>query len=77
MIKEYPTKHAEYSIILQERERQRIAKEYSVSNKRDVFGFSSYFNLFDTNVYMSVANATAEPTEGRSQQGSRVHKESS
>lgn len=32
MIKEYPTKHAEYSVILQERERQRIAKEYSVSN---------------------------------------------
>ncbi|XP_062852012.1 PHD finger protein 10 isoform X2 [Trichomycterus rosablanca] len=31
MIKEYPAKHAEYSIILQERERQRIAKEYSVS----------------------------------------------
>ncbi|MEQ2185324.1 hypothetical protein GOODEAATRI_017044, partial [Goodea atripinnis] len=30
MIKEYPTKHAEYSVILQERERQRIAKEYSV-----------------------------------------------
>lgn len=80
MIKEYPTKHAEYSIILQERERQRIAKEYSVSNtQRDVsvFGFSSYFIVFDTNVYMSVANATAEPTEGRSQQGSRVHKESS
>lgn len=31
MIKEYPAKHAEYSVILQERERQRIAKEYSVS----------------------------------------------
>lgn len=30
MIKEYPTKHSEYSVILQERERQRIAKEYSV-----------------------------------------------
>uniref|UniRef100_A0A8C7DK56 PHD finger protein 10 n=1 Tax=Oncorhynchus kisutch TaxID=8019 RepID=A0A8C7DK56_ONCKI len=29
MIKEYPGKHAEYSVILQERERQRIAKEYS------------------------------------------------
>lgn len=29
MIKEYPAKHAEYSVILQERERQRIAKEYS------------------------------------------------
>lgn len=29
MIKEYPVKHAEYSVILQERERQRIAKEYS------------------------------------------------
>uniref|UniRef100_A0A8D3EAY2 PHD finger protein 10 n=1 Tax=Scophthalmus maximus TaxID=52904 RepID=A0A8D3EAY2_SCOMX len=29
MIKEYPPKHAEYSVILQERERQRIAKEYS------------------------------------------------
>lgn len=31
MIKEYPPKHAEYSVILQERERQRIDKEYSVS----------------------------------------------
>lgn len=30
MIKEYPTKHSEYSVILQEKERQRIAKEYSV-----------------------------------------------
>ncbi|XP_028844647.1 PHD finger protein 10 isoform X2 [Denticeps clupeoides] len=29
MIKEYPAKHAEYSVILQERERQRITKEYS------------------------------------------------
>ncbi|XP_028299068.1 PHD finger protein 10 isoform X1 [Gouania willdenowi] len=29
MIKEHPAKHAEYSVILQERERQRIAKEYS------------------------------------------------
>ncbi|XP_061670319.1 PHD finger protein 10 [Syngnathoides biaculeatus] len=29
MIKEYPAKHLEYSVILQERERQRIAKEYS------------------------------------------------
>nr|XP_043886083.1 PHD finger protein 10 isoform X2 [Solea senegalensis] len=29
MIKEYPSKHSEYSVILQERERQRIAKEYS------------------------------------------------
>ncbi|KAG8444351.1 hypothetical protein GDO86_009512 [Hymenochirus boettgeri] len=32
MIKEYPTKHAEYSVILQEKERQRITdhyKEYS------------------------------------------------
>lgn len=33
MIKEYPTKHSEYSVILQERERQRIAKEYSVSSQ--------------------------------------------
>ncbi|XP_056326856.1 PHD finger protein 10 [Danio aesculapii] len=31
MIKEYPAKHAEYSVILQERERQRITKEYNVS----------------------------------------------
>lgn len=31
MMKEYPAKHAEYSVILQERERQRITKEYSVS----------------------------------------------
>ncbi|XP_041106656.1 PHD finger protein 10 [Polyodon spathula] len=29
MIKEYPAKHGEYSVILQERERQRITKEYS------------------------------------------------
>lgn len=37
MIKEYPSKHAEYSVILQERERQRIAKEYSVStNSRNI-----------------------------------------
>lgn len=36
MIKEYPTKHAEYSVILQERERQRIAKEYSVSTQSAV-----------------------------------------
>lgn len=45
MIKEYPTKHAEYSVILQERERQRIAKEYSVSNIQmgsTVFAFSCY-----------------------------------
>ncbi|XP_012695902.1 PHD finger protein 10 isoform X1 [Clupea harengus] len=33
MIKEYPAKHAEYSVILQERERQRITKEYSVSTQ--------------------------------------------
>lgn len=33
MIKEYPPKHAEYSVILQERERQRIDKEYSVSTQ--------------------------------------------
>lgn len=35
MIKEYPAKHAKYSVILQEKERQRITdhyKEYSVSN---------------------------------------------
>lgn len=34
MINEYPAKHAEYSVILQEKERQRITdhyKEYSVS----------------------------------------------
>lgn len=36
MIKEYPTKHSEYSVILQERERQRIAKEYSVSTKKQI-----------------------------------------
>ncbi|XP_071250357.1 PHD finger protein 10-like isoform X3 [Salvelinus alpinus] len=30
MIKEYPGKHAEYSVILQERERQRITEEYSI-----------------------------------------------
>lgn len=29
MIKEYPIKHSEYSVILQEKERQRISKEYS------------------------------------------------
>lgn len=37
MIKEYPSKHSEYSVILQERERQRIAKEYSVSPHRLVY----------------------------------------
>lgn len=36
MIKEYPAKHAEYSVILQERERQRITKEYSVSTQSAV-----------------------------------------
>lgn len=36
MIKEYPTKHSEYSVILQERERQRITKEYSVSTQSAV-----------------------------------------
>lgn len=36
MIKEYPTKHAEYSVILQEKERQRITdhyKEYSITTE--------------------------------------------
>ncbi|XP_063047873.1 PHD finger protein 10 [Engraulis encrasicolus] len=33
MMREYPAKHAEYSVILQEKERQRIAKEYSVSTQ--------------------------------------------
>lgn len=47
MIKEYPTKHAEYSVILQERERQRIAKEYSVSNKPTVWWKTFLFNVFD------------------------------
>lgn len=54
MIKEYPAKHAEYSIILQERERQRIAKEYSVSNKptgRVTVWFHKFlFNIFDISV---------------------------
>ncbi|XP_073484102.1 PHD finger protein 10 isoform X2 [Aquarana catesbeiana] len=42
MMKEYPTKHAEYSVILQEKERQRITdhyKEYSMTtedNQNDV-----------------------------------------
>ncbi|TNM90394.1 PHD finger protein 10 [Takifugu rubripes] len=36
MIKEYPTKHAEYSVILQERERQRIAKEYSQMQQQNL-----------------------------------------
>ncbi|XP_069625426.1 PHD finger protein 10 isoform X4 [Ranitomeya imitator] len=37
MIKEYPTKHAEYSVILQEKERQRITdhyKEYSQNTQK-------------------------------------------
>lgn len=42
MIKEYPTKHAEYSVILQERERQRITKEYSVSTLSAVS--NTYYN---------------------------------
>lgn len=54
MIKEYPTKHAEYSVILQERERQRIAKEYSVSNKAQgrisVWFQKILFNIFDISV---------------------------
>lgn len=80
MIKEYPTKHAEYSVILQERERQRIAKEYSVSNKpagRVGGGVRSLlFNVSDVCMCVCVANAAnaaAEPTEGGGQQGSRVH----
>ncbi|KAM4041173.1 PHD finger protein 10 isoform 1-T1 [Anomaloglossus baeobatrachus] len=39
MIKEYPIKHAEYSVILQEKERQRITdhyKEYSQQNTQKV-----------------------------------------
>nr|DBA26913.1 TPA: hypothetical protein GDO54_011110 [Pyxicephalus adspersus] len=39
MIKEYPTKHAEYSVILQEKERQRITdhyKEYSQMTTEDI-----------------------------------------
>lgn len=40
MIKEYPAKHAEYSVILQERERQRITKEYSVSTLSAVSNIS-------------------------------------
>lgn len=39
MIKEYPAKHAEYSVILQEKERQRITdhyKEYSVSDLKSL-----------------------------------------
>ncbi|XP_015413878.1 PREDICTED: PHD finger protein 10 isoform X7 [Myotis davidii] len=38
MIKEYPAKHAEYSVILQEKERQRIAdhyREYSQTQQQD------------------------------------------
>lgn len=38
MIKEYPTKHAEYSVILQEKERQRITdhyKEYSQQQQQN------------------------------------------
>lgn len=58
MIKEYPPKHAEYSVILQERERQRIDKEYSVSLRKwknflcwgllclSVASFSCSFMLF-------------------------------
>lgn len=49
MIKEYPAKHAEYSVILQEKERQRITdhyKEYSVSAR--VTGIVTGFGEKDT-----------------------------
>lgn len=51
MIKEYPAKHSEYSVILQERERQRIAKEYSVSiqTKRNIPGVMISGVLFYSN----------------------------
>ena len=83
MIKEYPTKHSEYSVILQERERQRIAKEYSVSTQTTniivvehitkSFHGDGYLLIFIFDLF--IANAATEPSEGGGQQGSRVHKE--
>lgn len=88
MIKEYPPKHAEYSVILQERERQRIDKEYSVSIKKKeyFFLFKDYFaflwshpNIWPSQCVMLsfTANAAAEPTESGAEQGSRVYQEGS
>lgn len=73
MIKEYPAKHAEYSVILQEKERQRITdhyKEYSVSIEVTnifylVWGEGHFVKLYVTsicNIFIS-ANATTEYTE--------------
>lgn len=83
MIKEYPAKHAEYSVILQEKERQRITdhyKEYSVSieltgNFYLVWGEWHFVRLpvtSNSSIFIS-ANAATEYAEGRSQQSAWVH----
>lgn len=73
MIKEYPAKHAEYSVILQEKERQRITdhyKEYSVgvevTSTLDVAWGERHFAKLrvtsNSGGFIS-ANATAEHAE--------------
>lgn len=73
MIKEYPSKHSEYSVILQERERQRIAKEYSVSTDSQKVLFHVSKNNRNQHIlyifvcFSFVANAAAESSEGGGQ----------
>lgn len=66
MIKEYPTKHSEYSVILQEKERQRIAKEYSVSILVMEAALQLCFFILkkEQNIFCVLANAAAKSSEG-------------
>jgi hypothetical protein len=89
MIKEYPAKHAEYSVVLQEKERQRITehyKEYSVSTEASTlkywatgtFGGGGRVmfskDMDDFNCNNFVlANATTEYSESWSQQSAWVY----
>ncbi|XP_067242843.1 PHD finger protein 10 isoform X1 [Chanodichthys erythropterus] len=61
MIKEYPAKHAEYSVILQERERQRITKEYSVSTLSAAGSAFIHTTLNDWNNKSTTTNTQANP----------------
>uniref|UniRef100_A0A1A7X7B3 PHD finger protein 10 n=1 Tax=Iconisemion striatum TaxID=60296 RepID=A0A1A7X7B3_9TELE len=68
MIKEYPTKHSEYSVILQERERQRIAKEYSQMQQQnpqkvEARQFQDYYKRYSPNElrYLPLNTALFEP----------------
>uniref|UniRef100_A0A8P4KLA2 PHD finger protein 10 n=1 Tax=Dicentrarchus labrax TaxID=13489 RepID=A0A8P4KLA2_DICLA len=70
MIKEYPTKHSEYSVILQERERQRIAKEYSVIcvSPKKAAEFNSNFNrerMEERRAYFDLQTHIIQVPQGR------------